>query len=218
MVFLLCRPARSAQAMGHCRKDGGAREICDPDLGYHRARSALLCGMNVRRLLALLGAIATVVTLLLTMSPAQAARRVVGDTVGDAPARLDVTRYTVRNSSTRISAVIHVQNLKKTGILQQRYYDSAFDDEPSYGVQVQRDRHGRLHVHAFRDDENGDHNIVCRGVRARWLPVRNRVTTWMPVRCADDVAFAPLHAHVVSFDPGDLGVQDSTTFVAVPRD
>jgi hypothetical protein len=162
-------------------------------------------------------AVALMVTVLVTVTPAEAAHRTEQDTHGDAPARLDITKYDVRNTSTRITAVIHVKELKKTGIFQQRYYDSAFDDEPSYGVQVQRDRHGHLHVHAFRDDENGDHNIPCHGVRGHWLRIRNRVTTTFPVTCAG-VAFDPLHAHVVSFDPGDLGVADSTAFLEVPRD
>jgi hypothetical protein len=154
----------------------------------------------------------------LTMGPADAAHRTLHDTEGDAPARLDITRYDVRNTSQRITAVIHVKNLGKAGIFQQRYYDSAFDDEPSYGVQVQRGRHGHLHVHAFRDDENGDQDVACPHVRAHWLPGRNRVTTSLPLTCTTGVAFAPLHADVVSFDPGDLGVQDSTKFLRVPRD
>ena len=148
----------------------------------------------------------------------KAASRTVNDTAGDAPARLDITRFTVRNTSTRIAAVIHVRNLRKTGIFQQRYYDSTFDSLLSYGVQVRRDRKGHLHVHAFRDDENGDNNIPCRGVRARWMVHRDRVTTSMPVRCATGVAFQPLHVDAVSFDPGDLGVADSTRSFAVQRD
>lgn len=174
--------------------------------------------MTLRAPHVLLAATTTALAVLVTVAPAQAAHRTVHDTQGDAPARLDITRYDVRNTSKRITAVIRVKNLKRTGIFQQRYFDSAFDDEPSYGVQVRRDRHGHLHVHAFRDDEDGDNNIPCRGVRAHWLPVRNRVTTSMPVRCADGVAFDPLHAHAVSFDPGDLGVADSTSFLEVPRD
>ena len=140
------------------------------------------------------------------------------DTAGDAPARLDITRFTVRNTSTRIAAVIHVRNLRKTGVFQQRYYDSTFDSLLSYGVQVRRDRKGHLHVHAFRDDENGDNNISCPGVRARWLIDRDRVTTSMPVGCATGVSFDPLHVYAASFDPGDLGVADSTRSFAVQRD
>ena len=163
-------------------------------------------------------ALATTLALLLTGAPAQAASRTVHDTAGDAPARLDITRFTVRNTSTRITAVIHVRNLRKTGVFQQRYYDSTFDSEPSYGVQVHRDRKGHLHVHAFRDDENGDNNISCPGVRARWLIDRDRVTTSMPVGCANGVSFDPLHVYAASFDPGDLGVADSTRTFAVQRD
>jgi len=174
--------------------------------------------MTIRLPHVLLAVTATASVVLLAVGPADAAHRTVQDTQGDAAPRLDITRYDVRNTSTRITAVIHVRNLKKTGVFQQRYYDSAFDDEPSYGVQVHRDRHGRLHVHAFRDDENGDHDIACPQVRAHWRPVRDRVTTSMPVACTNGVAFDPLHADVVSFDPGDLGVADSTSFVKVPRD
>jgi hypothetical protein len=174
--------------------------------------------MMLRAPRALLAATATALAVLVTVTPAQAAHRTVHDTQGDAPARLDITKYDVSNTSKRITAVIHVKNLKKTGIFQQRYFDSAFDDEPSYGVQVHRDRHGHLTVHAFRDDENGDHNVPCPRVRAHWLPVRNRVTTSMPIACTNGVAFDPLHADVVSFDPGDLGVADSTAFLRVPRD
>lgn len=174
--------------------------------------------MTVRRRVALTAVTTTTLALLLTTAPAHAARRTVSDTVGDAPARLDITRYTVRNTTSRITAVIHVQNLRKTGIFQQRYYDSTFDSLLSYGVQVHRDRRGRLHVHAFRDDENGDNNIPCRGVDADWDVRRDRVTTTMPVRCATGVAFDPLHVNAVSFDPGDLGVADSTRSFAVQRD
>jgi hypothetical protein len=170
------------------------------------------------RPLAALAAPVTALALLLTVSPADAAHRSVPDTRDDAAARLDITRFEVRNTSARIRAVIHVQNLKKTGIFQQRYYDSTFDTLLSYGVQVHRDRHGHLHVHAFRDDENGDNTIRCRGVHARWLIHRNVVRTSMPVRCATGVAFEPLHVNAVSFDPGDLGVADSTRSFAVKLD
>jgi hypothetical protein len=170
------------------------------------------------RLLRLLTAMAAMLALLLTTAPAEAAQRTVHDARGDAPARLDITRFTVRNTSHRISAVIHVRDLRKTGIFQQRYYDSTFDTLLSYGVQVRRDRHGHLHVHAFRDDENGDNNIRCRGVRGRWLMHRNKVVTSMPVRCATGVAFEPLHVNAVSFDPGDLGVTDETRSFAVKKD
>jgi hypothetical protein len=168
------------------------------------------------RLLTLVIATSTV-ALLLAAAPAQAERRTVHDTRGDAPARLDITRFTVRNTSDRISAVIRVKNLRRTGVFQQRYYGSDFDTLLSYGVQVHRDRRGHLHVHAFRDDENGDTSIRCRGVRARWLVHRDRVTTSMPVRCATGVAFQPLHVRAVSFDPGDLGVADETRFFAVQQ-
>jgi len=163
-------------------------------------------------------ALATAMGLLLTVAPAQAATRTVHDTAGDAPARLDITRYTVTNTSTRIVAVIRVQDLRKTGVFQQRYFDSTFDSLLSYGVQVRRDRKGHLHVAAFRDDENGDNNITCPGVRGHWLMRRNLVTTSMPVSCATGVAFDPLHVNAVSFDPGDLGVADSTRSFAVQRD
>jgi len=156
--------------------------------------------------------------LLVLVAPADAARRTVNDATGDAPARLDITRFTVRNTSERITAVIHVQNLRKTGFFQQRYYDSTFDSLLSYGVQVHRDRKGRLHVHAFRDDENGDNNISCPGIRAHWLIDRDVVTTSMPVSCATGVSFDPLHVYAASFDPGDLGVADSTRSFAVKRD
>ena len=163
-------------------------------------------------------ALATTLGLLLTVVPAEAATRTVHDTAGDAPARLDITRYTVTNTSKRIVAVIRVKDLRKTGVFQQRYFDSTFDSLLSYGVQVRRDRKGHLHVAAFRDDENGDNNIACRGVRGHWLMDRNLVTTSMPVRCATGVAFDPLHVNAVSFDPGDLGVADSTRSFAVQRD
>ncbi len=156
--------------------------------------------------------------LALAAAPAQAAQRSVADASGDAPARLDITRFTVRNTSARISAVVHVRDLRRTGTFQQRYYDSSFDTLLSYGLQVRRDLRGHLHVHAFRDDENGDNFISCPGVRARWLMLRDRLVTSMPVACATGVAFAPLHTHVVSFDPGDLGVVDDTRFFAVQRD
>lgn len=172
---------------------------------------------SVTQRLPLVTALATTLALLLMAAPAEAARRTVHDTEGDAPARLDITRFTVRNTSTRITAVIHVQNLRKTGVFQQRYYDSTFDTLLSYGVQVRRDRKGHLHVHAFRDDENGDNNISCRGMRGHWLIDRNLVTTSMPVRCATGVSFNPLHAYAASFDPGDLGVADSTGSFAVQR-
>ena len=168
------------------------------------------------RLLTLLVATATV--LALVAAPAEAARRSVADPVGDAPARLDITRLTVSNTSDRIRAIVHVRDLRRTGTFQQRYFDSEFDTLLSYGVQVRRDRHGRLHVHAFRDDENGDNFIACPGVRGRWLMDRDRVVTSMPVRCATGVAFDPLHVNAVSFDPGDLGVADSTRSFAVARD
>jgi hypothetical protein len=174
--------------------------------------------MTIRLPRVLLAATATVSAVLLTVGPANAAHRTEQDTPGDAPARLDITRYGVTNTSQRITAVIHVQNLKKTGIFQQRYYDSAFDSEPSYGVTVRRDRHGHLHVRAFRDDENGDHDIACPDVSARWQPVRNRVRTSMPVSCTNGLDFDPLNADVISIDTGDLGVKDSTKFLAVPRD
>lgn len=170
------------------------------------------------RLLAVSAAAATSMSLLLAMAPAQAAHRTVHDTVGDAPARLDITRVRVSNTSTRISAVITVRDLRRTGVFQQRYYDSAFDSEPAYGVQVHRDRKGHLHVYAFRDDENGDHAIACPGVRARWLMLRNKVVTSMPVSCASDVSFDPLHVYAASFDPGDLGVADATRTFRVLRD
>ena len=48
-------------------------------------------------------------------------------------------------------------------------------------MQVRRDRKGHLHVAAFRDDENGDNNITCPGVRGHWLMRRNLVTTSMPI-------------------------------------
>jgi hypothetical protein len=160
----------------------------------------------------------TTVILMLTAAPADAARRTIHDARGDASARLDITRYTVTNTSARITAVIHVRDLRRTGVFQQRYFDSTFDTLLSYGVQVRRDRHGNLHVHAFRDDENGDNAIRCRGVRGHWLIHRNMVTTSMPVRCATGVAFNPLHVNAVSFDPGDLGVADSTRSFAVARD
>jgi len=163
-------------------------------------------------------ALATTLGLLFMMVPADAASRTVHDVKGDAPARLDITRFTVRNTSTRIVAVIGVHDLRKTGIFQQRYYDSNFDSLLSYGVQVSRDHKGHLHVAAFRDDENGDNNIKCRGVRGHWLIARNKVTTSMPVRCATGVAFDPLHVNAVSFDRGDLGVADSTRSFAVQRD
>jgi hypothetical protein len=162
--------------------------------------------------------LATTLGLLFMAIPADAASRTVHDTEGDASARLDITRFTVRNTSKRIVSVIRVQDLRKSGVFQQRYYDSTFDSLLSYGVQVRRDRKGHLHAAAFRDDENGDNNIRCRGVRARWLIARNKVTTSMPVRCATGVAFDPLHVNAVSFDPGDLGVVDSTRSFAVQRD
>jgi hypothetical protein len=171
--------------------------------------------MKARLLLPLTAA--TTMVLLLAAAPAQAAHRTIHDTSGDAAARLDITTFTVRNTSDRISAVIHVRNLGKTGVFQQRYFDSASDSEPSYGVQVHRDRRGRLHVHVFRDDENGDHNIACRGVRGHWLIKGSEVRTSMPVRCATGVAFDPLHVYAASFDPGDLGVADSTKTFAVQR-
>ncbi len=170
------------------------------------------------RLLVLGTALTTTLGLLLTLAPAEAASRTVHDPAGDASARLDITRFTVTNTSKRIVAVIRVQDLRKTGVFQQRYFDSTFDSLLSYGVQVRRDRKGHLHVAAFRDDENGDNNITCRGVRGRWLMGRNLVTTSMPVRCATGVAFDPLHVNAVSFDPGDLGVADSTRSFAVQRD
>lgn len=173
--------------------------------------------MNAR-ILSLLTVVSATLALLLTAAPAQAAQRTVHDARGDAPARLDITRFTVRNTSQRISAVIKVRDLRRTGTFQQRYYDSTFDTLLSYGVQVHRDRHGHLHVHAFRDDENGDNNIRCRGVRGHWLMHRNRVVTSMPVRCATGVAFEPLHVNAVSFDPGDLGVADETRSFAVAKD
>jgi hypothetical protein len=182
-----------------------------------RLQSARRTRTRLTRLFALLTALATMLALLLTVSPAEAARRTVHDTKGDASARLDITRFTVRNTSKRISAVIHVKNLRKTGVFQQRYYDSTFDTLLSYGMQVRRDRKGHLHVHAFRDDENGDNNISCSGVRGHWLIGRNLVTTSMPVRCATGVAFNPLHVYAASFDPGDLGVADSTRSFAVQR-
>ena len=165
----------------------------------------------------LLAALATTLGLLLAAAPAEAASQTVNDTQGDAPARLDITQFTVHNTSKRITAVIHVRDLRRTGVFQQRYYDSDFDSLLSYGVQVRRDHQGRLHVHAFRDDENGDNNIRCRGVRAHWRLHRNVVTTSMPVRCATGVAFDPLHVYAASFDPGDLGVADSTQTFAVAR-
>jgi hypothetical protein len=192
---------------------------------YLRHLARLLAGMTstsgVRRparLLSLSAATAAALGLVFTVGPAQAATRTVRDTHGDAPARLDITRFTVRNTSTRISAVIHVRDLRRTGVFQQRYYDSAFDSEPSYGVQVHRDSKGHLHVHAFRDDENGDHDIACDGVRGRWLMGRDKVVTSMPVSCASDVSFDPLHVYAASFDPGDLGVADSTRTFRVLRD
>jgi hypothetical protein len=169
-----------------------------------------------RRSGTLLMLIITALALLLAMGPAEAALRTVHDTRGDAPARLDITRYDVRNTTKRITAVIHVRNLRKTGVFQQRYYDSTYNSWLSYGMQVHRDRHGHLHVHAFRDDENGDNNIRCRGARGHWLMHRNLVTTTMPVRCATGVAFKPLHVYAASFDPGDLGVADATKSFAVP--
>jgi hypothetical protein len=172
------------------------------------------------RLLGLLTttALAGSLALPLTAVPADAAHRSVSDATGDAPARLDITRLTVSNTSDRIRALIHVRDLRRTGVFQQRYFDSTFDTLTSYGVQVRRDRHGVLHVHAFRDDENGDNVIVCPGVRARWLRDRDRIFTSMPVRCATGVAFDPLHVNAVSFDPGDLGVADETRSFAVARD
>src|SRR5664279_5592418 len=170
------------------------------------------------RLLTLLPAAAATLALLLSAAPADAAQRTVHDPRGDAPARLDITRFTVTNTSQRISAVIHVRNLRRTGTFQQRYYDSTFDSLLSYGVQVRRDKHGHLHVNAFRDDENGDNFITCDGVRGHWLIHRNRVTTSMPVACATGVAFEPLHVNAVSFDPGELGVADSTRSFAVTKD
>jgi hypothetical protein len=163
-------------------------------------------------------ATAATCALLIGVAPAEAAQRTIHDQRGDASPRLDITRYTVTNTSARISAVIHVADLRHTGVFQQRYYDSAFDDEPSYGVQVRRDVKGHLHVHAFRDDENGDHKIPCPGVTAHWLMGRNKVTTAMPVSCANGTAFDPLHVHAVSFDPGDAGVADSTRSFRVQRD
>lgn len=173
---------------------------------------------HVARLLVLGTALVTTLGLFLIVAPAEAASRTVHDTAGDASARLDITRFTVSNTSKRIVAVIRVKDLRKTGVFQQRYFDSTFDSLLSYGVQVRRDRKGHLHVNAFRDDENGDNNITCRGVRGHWLIKRNLVTTSMPVRCATGVAFDPLHVNAVSFDPGDLGVADSTRSFAVQRD
>src|SRR3954466_15206002 len=65
--------------------------------------------------LLLLGtALATTIGLLLTVAPAEAASRTVHDTAGDASARMDITRYTVSNTSKRIVAVIRVQDLRRT--------------------------------------------------------------------------------------------------------
>jgi hypothetical protein len=172
--------------------------------------------MNPRRLV--LTAAVAVLAMLLTAAPSTAATKTVHDTAGDASARLDILGFKVTNTSHRITAVIHVRDLRRTGVFQQRYYDSAFDDEPSYGVQVHRDAHGHLTVHAFRDDENGDNDITCHGVRGRWLMQRNVVRTSMPVRCARGLAFDPLHVYAASFDPGDLGVADSTRTFAVALD
>jgi hypothetical protein len=170
------------------------------------------------RRLTLLTTAAASFSLLLTAAPAHAEQRTIHDMRGDAPARLDITKYTVTNTSARLTAVIHVRHLRKTGTFQQRYLDSDFDDEPSYGVQVRRGVHGHLHVHAFRDDENGDQNIPCPGVRGHWFIRGSKVTTSMPVACANGTAFDPLHVHAVSFDPGDLGVADSTRDFTVQRD
>ena len=51
------------------------------------------------RLLSLTCALAATLALSLAAGPAQAARRTVLDAHGDAPARLDITRFTVRNTS-----------------------------------------------------------------------------------------------------------------------
>ncbi len=170
------------------------------------------------RLVSFTCALAATLAPVVAAGPAHAATRAVSDTEGDAPARLDITRYFVSNTSSRIRAVIRVKKLGKTGVFQQRYFDSAFDSEPAYGVQVRRDAKGHLHVHAFRDDENGDHDITCDGVRGHWRIKESRVVTLMPVSCASDVSFDPLHVYAASFDPGDLGVADATRTVRVARD
>src|SRR4051812_41459761 len=48
------------------------------------------------RLLPLAAALGTMLALLVLVAPADAARRTVNDATGDAPARLDITRFTVR--------------------------------------------------------------------------------------------------------------------------
>jgi len=64
-----------------------------PYRGGMRARLLTLC-------------VATATMLALVAGPAEAARRSVGDTVGDAPARLDITRLTLTEGVPRTGLVM----------------------------------------------------------------------------------------------------------------
>lgn len=130
--------------------------------------------------LALLAAL--VVTALPATASAETGHK--SDPSGDAPARIDIKRFEVRNATHRFTARADVRNLRQKGTLTFEYWRGTTGSPPMQSLLVVVDRvdgatRGRFFTCGFEDCAPAH----CAGLRSVWRAGQDFVRISAPQRC-----------------------------------
>ena len=136
---------------------------------------------TTRRMSTLLAAAGLAASLTVAGSaPTNAAAVTKVDAVGDAPARLDISKVTYRNAATKVSTRIRVPGLERRG--QARFLISKYATDAGFEVTVRIDENSKLKKRFAVVDNAGTHTRSC-AVTARWSASDNYISISVPQRC-----------------------------------
>jgi hypothetical protein len=138
------------------------------------------------RSLSTLSAAVAVLAAIGAAAPASAATKVVSDAHGDARARFDITSGTFNNGEKRLSAKVHVDNLRYGG---EQYYSLTFS--PRHNPDIFFTAFSKLHADnsltnrltVFNDI--GEVSRIPCNVTSIWSPESDTVKVSLPRSCVD---------------------------------
>jgi len=132
----------------------------------------------------ILGLVAAALLILGTATSATAETGSKSDPSHDAAARIDLTKFTVKNGDHRVNFRVKVRDLRKRGSFSFHYWGGIHGQPPARSAVVSvRLKDGEPKAGFFACDPEECPREPCQGLRATWDQETNVVTASLPQRC-----------------------------------
>lgn len=127
--------------------------------------------------------IAVVLTGLVTVPPAGAAKWSTSDRYRDAPASIDIKRFSIDNGKRRITSVVRFHSLNRRQILNFHIGIATKKNVSAgqYFIRSERARAGKPLEHSLRYGLSATTKVKCKGLVVKWG--RKKVSTKVPQKC-----------------------------------